>query len=116
MIGEIIIVLFGLILFEIITSVDNAVINAHVLKTMSKKYRKIFLFWGILFAVFIVRGILPFIIVWIANPSLTFAQIITLAFSQSPEIAEYARQSKAILLVGGGAYLFLVFLSQLKKE
>jgi hypothetical protein len=28
------IVIFGLALFEIITSIDNAVVNAHVLKTL----------------------------------------------------------------------------------
>ncbi|HPY08929.1 MAG TPA: DUF475 domain-containing protein, partial [bacterium] len=46
------VVIIGLCIFEIISSVDNAVVNAHVLKTMPEKYRKIFLFWGILFAVF----------------------------------------------------------------
>jgi len=33
------IVIFGLALFEIITSIDNAVVNAHVLKTLLEKYR-----------------------------------------------------------------------------
>ena len=41
MIFEIIIVIFGLILFEIISSVDNAIINAHVLKTMSKNFQEV---------------------------------------------------------------------------
>jgi uncharacterized protein len=51
-------IILGLALFEIITSIDNAVVNAHVLRTLPEKYRKIFLVWGILFAVFIVRGLL----------------------------------------------------------
>ena len=56
--------LIGLALFEIVSSIDNAVINADVLATMSKKARRWFLLWGILFAVFVVRGVLPFVIVY----------------------------------------------------
>ena len=51
---QIIIVVFGLCLFEIISSVDNAIINAHVLKTLPDKYRKFFLTWGLFLAVFVV--------------------------------------------------------------
>ena len=60
----------GLMLFEVISSIDNAVINADVLSTMSHRARKWFLLWGLLFAVFIVRGLLPFAIFWAANPQL----------------------------------------------
>ncbi len=116
MILSIILILLGLIVFEIICSVDNAIINAHVLKTMSPKYRRIFLFWGILFAVFVVRGLLPFVIVWIANPGIGFHQLLQVAFSQSPEVAQYAQASKSILLIGGGVYLVLIFLSWLFME
>ncbi|MCL5794768.1 MAG: DUF475 domain-containing protein, partial [Patescibacteria group bacterium] len=94
------IVILGLCLFEVISSIDNAIINAHVLKTLPDKYRKIFLFWGILFAVFIVRGILPFIIVWFANPALSFMEVITFTFSQNEEIEAYVEHSKPLLLLG----------------
>jgi len=110
------VVIIGLCIFEIISSVDNAVVNAHVLKTMPEKYRKIFLFWGILFAVFVIRGLLPFIIVWIANPGLGVVEVITATFSNSPEIKQYLETSKPLLLVGGGIYLFFVFLSWLFLE
>ncbi len=119
MFWNLLVVIFGLAMFETISSVDNAVVNAHVLRTMPPKYRKIFLFWGLLFAVFIVRGALPFVIVWMANPELSVLQVFTAAFSGSPEIAAYIAQSKPLLLLGGGVYLFLVFLSWLfleKKE
>jgi len=116
MVINFIVVVLGLCLFEIISSVDNAVVNAHVLKTMPEKFRKIFLFWGILFAVFVVRGLLPFVIVWIANPDLGIWQVITSTFSNSPEIKEYIEQSKPLLLLGGGIYLFFVFLSWLFLE
>jgi hypothetical protein len=116
MFWSVLVIIIGLCIFEIISSVDNAVVNAHVLKTMPDKYRKIFLFWGLLFAVFIVRGVLPFLIVWIANPDLSIWQVITAAFSNSKDIAGYLEHSKPLLLLGGGIYLFLVFLSWLFLE
>jgi hypothetical protein len=116
MIFNLAIVIFGLALFEIISSIDNAVINAHILKTLPEKYRKIFLFWGLLFAVFLVRGFLPFVIVKIANPSLNAFQIFSAAFSSNKEIINYVERSKPLLLLAGGVYLFLVFLSWLFLE
>ena len=116
MIFAFLVTVIGLCLFEIISSIDNAVINAHVLKTMPEKYRRIFLFWGIIFAVFVVRGILPFIIVWLANPGLSVVQVITFVFHPNPEIEGYVNQSKPLLLLGGGVYLFFVFLAWLFLE
>ena len=114
--SEIIVTILGLCVFEIITSVDNAVINAHVLKTMDIKYRKVFLFWGIIIAVFIVRGVLPFIIVWLANPALSFTEAFTFALSNNPELLDYVEKSKPLLLISGGLYLVLLFLSWLFLE
>lgn len=116
MLWQSIVVILGLCVFEIISSVDNAVVNAHVLKTMPEKYRKIFMFWGILFAVFVVRGLLPFIIVWIANPALSVGELWGFVFNGSPTITEYVERSKPFLLLGGGVYLFFVFLSWLFLE
>lgn len=108
--------IIGLTLFEVISSIDNAVINAHVLKTLPDKFRKFFLFWGILFAVFAVRGVLPFLIIWIANPALSFQEIISFAFSSDSQIGEYVHDTKALLLLGGGVYLLFVFLGWLFLE
>ncbi len=117
MILEILIVVLGLCVFEIISSVDNAIINAHVLKTMPERFRKIFLFWGIIFAVFVVRGLLPFLIVWLTNPSLSIIQVFSSAFSSNNAmVAESLETSKPLLLLGGGSYLFLVFLAWLFLE
>ncbi len=60
---SLILTVIGLCLFETISSIDNAIINAEVLNTMQKKARRWFLVWGILFAVFVVRGLLPWLIV-----------------------------------------------------
>lgn len=116
MIWSFIVIVLGLCVFEIISSVDNAIVNAHVLKTMPEKYRKIFLFWGLLFAVFLVRGLLPFIIVWLANPSFGIMEVWSAAFSNSPAILESLNKSKPLLLLGGGIYLFLVFLAWMFLE
>jgi hypothetical protein len=60
---SIILIIAGLCLFETISSIDNAIINAEVLSTMGERARKWFLFWGILAAVFAIRGVLPWLIV-----------------------------------------------------
>src|SRR3989344_6938961 len=99
----------GLSLFEIIISVDNAIINAEVLGTMSKKARRWFLIWGILIAVFLIRGILPWLIVWASNPSLGPIQAFTASFSNDPKIAEVIEQSAPVLLIGGGTFLVFLF-------
>ena len=117
MILEILVIVLGLCIFEVISSVDNAIINAHVLKTMPDKFRKIFMFWGILFAVFVVRGLLPFIIIWITDPSLSIVQVFSSAFSDdNGMVKESLDASKPLLLLGGGSYLFLVFLAWLFLE
>ena len=99
----------GLALFEIIISVDNAIINAEVLSTMSKKARRWFLFWGIIIAVFLVRGLLPWIIVWASNPSLGFLGSFTASFSSDPAVAEVIEESAPILMAGGGTFLIFLF-------
>jgi len=116
MIWSLVVIILGLVVFEVISSIDNAIVNAHVLKTLPEKYRKIFLVWGLLLAVFVVRGLLPFLIVWMVNPSLSIFEVFAFAFSGDPSIMESVEKSKPILLLGGGVYLFLVFLAWLFLE
>lgn len=113
---QFLVVLLGLCTFEVISSVDNAIINAHVIKTLPDKFKKFFLFWGLIIAVFAVRGVLPFLIVWLANPAFSFAEVISFVFHPTPEIEAYVEKSQALLLLGGGVYLFMVFLSWLFME
>lgn len=113
---SIILVVFGLSLFEIIISVDNAIINAEVLGTMSKKARKWFLIWGIIIAVFAVRGVLPWLILWMSNPSLGAIGAFTASFSSNPRVAEAIKQSAPILLAGGGTFLVFLFFHWLFLE
>jgi hypothetical protein len=116
MIVELLIVLLGLVLFEIISSVDNAVINAQVLTTVSARARRWFVTWGLFVSVFLVRGLLPLIIVYIANPSLGLMGTFTASFSSDPAVAAAIAASKPVLLAGGGMYLVLLFLHWLLQE
>jgi len=114
--GSIILVVLGLVVFEIVSSIDNAVINAEVLGTMSKKARRWFLVYGMFFAVFIVRGFLPWLIVWFTNPNLGFIGSFTATFSNDPHIAESIEKSAPILMLGGGVFLLFLFLHWLFLE
>lgn len=113
---SIIFILIGLCIFEIVSSIDNAVINAEVLGTMSEKGKKFFLIYGIIFAVFVVRGMLPWLIVWITNPSLGPIGALTAAFSNNPHIKESIEMSKPPLMLGGGIFLLFLFLHWLFIE
>jgi len=115
-IGFIVLTILGLSLFEIITSIDNAIINAEVLRGMSQKARRWFLLWGFLFAVFIVRGFLPLLIVWIANPQIGLVGVFFAAFSQDPKIAQAIEATSPLLLLSGGVFLVFLFFNWLFLE
>ena len=106
----------GLALFETISSIDNAIINAEVLGTMKKSSRKWFLTYGMLSSVFVVRGLLPWLIVWIATPSLSPLKALTATFSSDPTIIQAIDSSSPILLIGGGVFLISLFLHWLFLE
>ena len=112
----IILTVFGLALFETVSSVDNAIINAEVLGTMGSKMRKWFLTWGLLFAVFIVRGIIPWLIIWAVSPALGPIGALTATFSSDLEVEKAIESSAPILLIGGGTFLLFLFFHWLFLE
>jgi len=114
--GFIALTVLGLSLFEIITSIDNAIINAEVLRGMTQKARRWFLMWGFLFAVFVVRGLLPLLIVWIANPSIGIIGVFFAAFSEDPKIVQAIEATSPFLLLGGGVFLVFLFFNWLFLE
>lgn len=116
MIGVMILTVLGLCLFEIISSIDNAVINAEVLSTMGKKARRWFLIYGFFFAVFVVRGLLPWAIIWATIPSLGPIGALTAAFSNDPSVHEAVELASPILLLGGGIFLVFLFFHWLFLE
>ena len=106
----------GLVVFEIITSVDNAVINAEVVSKMSERGKRWFLLWGLLFAVFVVRGLLPFLIVLLTNPSIDFSHMLSATLSGDREVANLMAKSAPLLLTGGGVFLVFLFAHWLFTE
>ncbi len=113
---SVLLTIVGLCLFEIISSVDNAIINAEVLSTMKPKARKWFLFWGLLIAVVVVRGVLPWAIVWAVNPALGPLGALFATFSSDPRVHESIARSSPILLIGGGTFLIFLFFHWLFME
>lgn len=116
MIITMILAVLGLCLFEIISSIDNAVINAEVLGTMSKKSRRWFLLYGFFFAVFVVRGLLPWVIIWATIPSLGPMGALTATFSNDPAIHSAIESASPVLLLGGGIFLTFLFFHWLFLE
>ena len=111
-----ILTILGLAVFESITSIDNAIINAEVLATMQARARKWFLTWGILIAVFGVRGVMPWLIVWVMTPGLDPWQALTAAFSDDPAAQKAIQDSAPILLIGGGVFFIFLFCNWLFQE
>jgi hypothetical protein len=75
-----------------------------------------FLFWGILVAVLLVRGLLPWLIVWATIPALGFMGSFTAALSNDPEIIHAIENSAPLLLIGGGTFLLFLFFHWLFLE
>lgn len=106
---SIVLIVLGLVLFETIASIDNAVINAQVLSTMGQQARRWFLIWGILIAVFVVRGLLPWVIVWASSPSLGPVGALTATFSADPKVQAAIEDASPVLLLGAGTFLVFLF-------
>src|SRR3989344_3610769 len=116
MLWSAIVTVLGLSLFEAVASVDNAIINAEVLNTMGARARRWFLTWGMFIAVFLIRGLLPFAIIWAFNISLSPLQVLSAAWSSDPLVIESIEKSAPILLVAGGVFLLFLFLHWLFLE
>ena len=112
-----VITVIGLAAFEMITSVDNAVVNADVLSTMTHWARRWFLVWGMLVSVFLVRLSLPFLIVYsIAGRAINSNNIFIAIISGDPSFAQAVSASAPPLLSAGGMFLAFLFLHWLFLE
>ncbi|MDO5844680.1 MAG: DUF475 domain-containing protein [Methanocorpusculum sp.] len=111
-----IIVVVGLIIFETVASIDNAIINADILSTMKDWARRWFLTWGLIIAVFGVRGILPWLVIWVSAPSLGPIGALTATFSGDATAALAIEQSAPFLLLGGGIFMIFLFLHWFMAE
>ena len=114
---EVLLIILGLVIFETIMSIDNAVVNADVLSTMkSKRARRFFLTWGIIFAVFVVRGVLPSIIVFLSTPDIGIWGAISAIWQKDPAVMIAVAEATPTIMVAGGMFLILLWAHWLFME
>lgn len=94
---------------ELSLSFDNAVVNATILATMPLIWRKRFLLWGMLIAVFGVRFIFPILIVYFSTP-MGFIDSFNLAVTNPAEYQKIVESSHHIIMSFGGMFLLMLFL------
>ena len=109
-------VVAGLCLFETITSIDNAIINAEVLATMGERARRWFLLWGILIAVFLIRGLLPWLIVWAAAGGSPIDAFTAMFQEETASVNQAIKGAAPVLYAGGGTFLVFLFFHWLFQE
>lgn len=98
-----------LCVLEISLSFDNAVVNATVLKKMDDVWKKRFLLWGMLIAVFGMRFIFPVIIVSIAG-GISLMDSVSMALNRPDQYAEMMINAHLSVSSYGGAFLLMVAL------
>lgn len=95
---------------EVALSFDNAVVNAGILNHWDEIWRKRFLVWGILIAVFIMRLVFPLLIVGIIGKTGPI-NAIQLAIYQPAEYARIMASAHHQVAAFGGAFLLMVCFS-----
>ncbi len=107
-----------LAVLEISLSIDNAVVNASVLKGWDHKWRQIFLVFGLPIAVFGMRLVFPLLIVGITSNMMSLDilrvfglwDVLSLALTSPEKYHEVLMASHEKILAFGGSFLALVFL------
>lgn len=101
---------------EISVSLDNAVVNATVLRVMTPFWRTIFMTVGIAVAVFGMRILFPILITAVAG-KMSFGAAWIIATTKPVEYREIMEQSHMVIMGFGGAFLLMVALTYfLNKE
>lgn len=100
---------------ETSVSLDNAVVNAKVLKDLDNTWRHRFLTWGMVFSVFGVRVLFPILIVW-GTSALSLVQSATLPFENAQLYAATVSAAHVKIAGFGGSFLLMVFLAFMMDE
>lgn len=103
-------IVFVLSILEVSLSFDNAVVNAMKLQKMNEKWRRRFLTWGILIAVFGMRFVFPVLVVAVFA-GLSMVEVARVALTDSLKYAHYLHQTHAPIVAFGGTFLMMLFLS-----
>lgn len=104
-----VIIVGALSILEISLSFDNAIVNATVIQRMNPVWKKRFLFWGMLIAVFGMRFLLPLVIAAFAG-DLNLIAAFDLALHNSTSFSELMRDAHLPVNWFGGTFLLLVVL------
>lgn len=100
---------------ELSLSFDNAVVNATILATMAVIWRKRFLIWGMIIAVFGVRFIFPILIVYFST-SMGIIDSFNLSITNPDEYEKIIQSSHHVIMSFGGMFLLMLFLKFLFNE
>lgn len=96
-----------LVLLEVTFSFDNAVINSKILERMSPFWQQLFLTVGIILAVFVVRFVLPVVIVMISS-GYGFREVIDMALYDAPRYSETLHHAAPMINAFGGTFLIMI--------
>lgn len=99
-----------LIILEITFSFDNAVINSKVLAKLSPLWQKLFLTVGILLAVFVVRFVLPIVIVMVSSGS-AFFEVVDMALNDAAAYSRTLHEAAPMINAFGGTFLLMIGVS-----
>ncbi|MFN3920247.1 MAG: DUF475 domain-containing protein [Methylohalobius sp.] len=102
-------------IMEVSLSFDNAVVNASTLRHLEEKWRRYFLTWGIVIAVFGMRLLFPLLIVAAAT-GLGLEEIAQMALTRPEKYAYHVQAAHVEIAAFGGTFLLLVFLAFLFDE
>jgi len=102
-----IVVILGIL--EVSLSFDNAVVNAKQLETMDDVWKKRFLTWGMIIAVFGMRVVFPLLIVAVVADINPFAAL-QMAIETPDVYAQTLTSAHVLIAAFGGAFLMMVFL------
>ncbi|AXK48912.1 hypothetical protein CRU87_02370 [Aliarcobacter trophiarum LMG 25534] len=100
---------------ELSLSFDNAVVNATILATMALVWRRRFLIWGMIIAVFGVRFVFPILIVYFST-SMGFIDSFNLAVSDPDKYEKIIQSSHHVIMSFGGMFLLMLFLKFIFDE
>ena len=97
-----------LAVLEISLSFDNAIVNATVIKKMDAVWKRRFLTWGILIAVFGMRLVFPLVIVAIVA-SIGPIEALMMSISNPQKYAEIMTSAHLTVSAFGGMFLYGIF-------
>ncbi|MCL2281001.1 DUF475 domain-containing protein [Candidatus Saccharibacteria bacterium] len=102
---------FVLTMLEVTFSADNAIINSRIVTTLSPIWQKLFLTLGIFTAVFVVRFVLPIVMIMLTS-GFSFGEVITLINNSSPlDYSVHLHGAELLINAFGGTFLILVALN-----